>query len=631
MCFKLELDIHFTQILMSHSLIFPDVDFFSPQQRAHIAASAQIEEIESGAHFFGENDDINFLYIVQEGCVELSNDDTTRHVCRGECFGLETVCGLKHYLFKAQAQTRCVVAKIDKKDFFDIVGSSNEQVFQKMFLQLFLKMFYGKNFQLCKKDPYQKIKRYVEGFWRQVTGWLLAAVSPYVVFHVLQSSGLNYQCRMFLSIITSWSVISAFRLLPNHVTTMAAVLLLVGGGVVKTQVILSGFSSSSFVVAIALIGLSSVFVSSGVAYRALIWLFSKLKPSVWKDNFALFGSGVLLCMGFPSHMMRAGLVRSFLKDTLQIRQINVYSKQAQAFSFSAYCGVTVLAQSILSASMMHFVFLGLFWKQYADQFDWSGWLYAALVPMLIIFLGYVFLLRFSFNDSEEDLKNFKDEVRLENMHRELGKMSLSEVVSAGGMGFVILGLATSNWHNLPLDMICLTILLFLLIFQFVSDSKFRSVINWELLIFVCGLSGLGYTANDIGLIKWIGARAEWIPHYFHEHFILGMTFLILVSQISQFLFPRDVNINLLCVVLIPLFQSNGISPWVAVYTVATVGRMPFFRYQELEFHEFVKNLYKDNPEIASRIWRARVLVGIFSLASIYVGIYYWRWIGVLPW
>ena len=82
---------------------------------------------------------------------------------------------------------------------------------------------------------------------------------------------------------------------------------------------------------------------------------------------------------------------------------------------------------------------------------------------------------------------------------------------------------------------------------------------------------------------------------------------------------------------IPLFQKNGVSPWIAVFIINTVGRIWFFQYQEPEFGIFTKYGKNSSTVLVKTLKDARLSLNIFYILSIYIGIFYWKWIGILPW
>jgi hypothetical protein len=148
---------------------------------------------------------------------------------------------------------------------------------------------------------------------------------------------------------------------------------------------------------------------------------------------------------------------------------------------------------------------------------------------------------------------------------------------------------------------------------------------------MCGLSGIAFAANDVGLISWLEDNTRWMTEYLNHHFFELTTFLIIFSLMVQFILPRDVNINILSIMLIPLFQKNGMNPWIAVYIVNTIGKIWFFEYQEPEYRIFAKHGKNYSVDFAKKLKSSRLRLNMFYIISLYVGIFYWKWIGILPW
>jgi hypothetical protein len=195
----------------------------------------------------------------------------------------------------------------------------------------------------------------------------------------------------------------------------------------------------------------------------------------------------------------------------------------------------------------------------------------------------------------------------------------------------ILSLAMVSIHGIAPDVICLLILLFLFTFEFMNDKGFQSRIKWDFVVFMCGLSGIAFAANDVGLISWLEDNTKWMTEYLTHHFFELITLMIVISLIAQLMLPRDVNLNVLSIMFIPLFQKNGVSPWIAVFIINTVARIWFFGYQEPEYGVFIKSSKNASTGLAKALKDARLRLNIFYILSIYIGVFYWKWIGILPW
>lgn len=614
---------------MSSSSAFNKLDFLKPLQRARLATVAVEEVVFAGEVIFKEGASSEFFYVLLSGKVELENKIRKEFIHKDNFFGTEVPCGIEQYLFTAVAKSKCKLLKIKKDILYDTIDHLDLQKFQKRFLQNFVGAFYPKNFLVFKKDSAELLFAQADRFWVDCMGWILAAIVPFITHWLLSKTTMNYQSMIFLSVLSAWSVIASFRLMSDYVATMATIFLLIGGGVVKTKVILAGFSSSNFIVALSLLGLSSVLVSSGVMYRILLKILKFCKPSYWRDNLLLLSIGGWLTLGVPAFLLRMDMMKIFYQDTLRIRNIADGTNQARAMGFSAYCGAGIFSQSILSASMMHFVLLGLFWGQYASRFDWWGWFFASLGSLVVLLFGYLFILFTFFGSDVKATQRNKNSPYLDDILEILGPTSSTEKASLICMIGAIISLATVSLHDIEPDVICLLILLFLFTFKFMNDKGFQTRIKWDFLIFMCGLSGIAFAASDVGLIGWLEDNTKWMGEYLNHHFFELTTFMILFTLAAQLILPRDVNINILSIMFIPLFQKNGVSPWVAVFIVNTIGRIWFLEYQEPEYAVFAKQSKYFSAKTAKSLKKARMYLNIFYIISIYVGIFYWKWIGVL--
>ena len=67
-----------------------------------------------------------------------------------------------------------------------------------------------------------------------------------------------------------------FELVKEFLPALFAILLILILGLAPTDVVLSGFSSSGFFMAMSILGLGTVIVLSGLSFRFLLWLLRYL-------------------------------------------------------------------------------------------------------------------------------------------------------------------------------------------------------------------------------------------------------------------------------------------------------------------------------------------------------------------
>src|SRR5690606_32394488 len=107
-----------------------------------------------------------------------------------------------------------------------------------------------------------------KGGARVLSGWLLATAVPFAVFFLLRNAPdiAGVQTAYLLAVVSSAVVMWVFRLLPDFVPALFAVLGIVLLNLTPPEVALSGFSSDTFFMALSIFALSVVTTTSGFSY-----------------------------------------------------------------------------------------------------------------------------------------------------------------------------------------------------------------------------------------------------------------------------------------------------------------------------------------------------------------------------
>ena len=146
-----------------------------------------------------------------------------------------------------------------------------------------------------------------------ILGWLLTLIAPFLAYHFTEYQEFSEKQRLLLSILSGTVVMWGFRLIPEFVGAFFALLVYLGIGLTDPKVILSGFSSKTFIMALSIFGLSAVILSSGVLYRFLLHILSWIPSKARWIMMSLLSLGGLLTPVIPDISSRLNLATSFLR------------------------------------------------------------------------------------------------------------------------------------------------------------------------------------------------------------------------------------------------------------------------------------------------------------------------------
>ena len=417
-----------------------------------------------------------------------------------------------------------------------------------------------------------------------------------------------------------------FRLIPEFVGAFFALLVYLGIGLTDPRVILSGFSSKTFIMALSIFGLAAVLVSSGVLYRILLHILKRVPEKFRWIMMSLFALGGALTPTIPDTSNRLGLAKSFLKDTYSTIRLGLKGRAWTLGVANALQSVTLFGPMFLSSSVRHYVLLSLFWGQYQEQFQWLGWLKASIVTTLI--LAFVHTMLFTFLLRKEQHPKISRPL-IKNQLELLGNLSPYEWASLAGTFVCFLGMATTHYHRISPEIIALLILSTLLSFNFIHQKGFNTNINWTELFYLAGLSGLLSTARNLGLLDVFSDNMSGLGDIISTNFPWFVLVLFGMVSLTRIFMPKGAVVLLYAFFFVPLAQSSGISPWVVSFMILVFGESFYFSFQSPEYCNFRQVLYGLTPYDERYVLRINLFMNLVKLAAIYLSLPYWRHLGFI--
>ena len=93
---------------------------------------------------------------------------------------------------------------------------------------------------------------------RKIIGWSLAIILPALFYFFSQHTKINWAIINFLVIFIAALVMWAFRLVPEYIPALFIILAIMILGLVPADIILSGYTSNSFFMALSVFGIGSI-------------------------------------------------------------------------------------------------------------------------------------------------------------------------------------------------------------------------------------------------------------------------------------------------------------------------------------------------------------------------------------
>ncbi len=585
-------------------------------------------------HFLKKNDIIyrkneksyNIFWIVK-GKVEIKNNEFSKEIVQFDSFGEEALNRESDYFFDAKCLDDTVLLSLDTNVAYELLlNLSDKNLIVKIISKLTEKE--KTKFQ----EHYKKITSVSDHKTLEITGWILTITLPFLYFFIdINFLKNNWNILMFNTIFIPVIILWIFRLIPEYVTSFFFISTILILGIAPQNVILKGFTDDSFFLALSIFALSSLTLTSGLAYRFVNYFLKLVPISIKSHSFVIFIFGLILTPILPSANGRISLIVPILKDIIKSLNLDKIknSNKNNSINFlltSAFIGATGLSTIFLSSKAIHFAIYGLLPMQIKERFSWSMWLYASFVVGFIMIAGIVFLLFLFFKDIEKP-QTTKNSIYLQ--FQILGKMSLNEYAALGGLLFFMLGMLTINFHKISLPWVGLMILYTILTLEFIHPNELRKNIDWTFLIYLASLIGIIKTFSYIGLDHFFVSHLHWIGTYMKNQFYLFIFLLLIVVLILRFFIPTNAVVTILASILFPIAEVHGINSWVIGFILLLFSDMWFFPYQSTYYLQF-ENEMKDevffNPKSLLLI---NALSNLFRIAGVYLSLYYWKKMGIL--
>ncbi|USO01300.1 MAG: cyclic nucleotide-binding domain-containing protein [Alphaproteobacteria bacterium] len=599
------------------------LNFFTPHQRARLVTIG--EEVHFSPHekIVISGTPSHAFYIILTGTVSITASPETKDAHAGDIVGYEPLIDVETVISTVTAETQVVALRIAGNEYRNAFGHSEREYVKVPFLQ---SLVLGKKFDPTLFHDLSSPETSLRDVLMHIGGWAFALMAPLFLYFSGILSAFSAQAQMFMSVMLMLTCVTALRLLSDYVGVTMALFILISGGIINTRTLLSGFNSPTFIICISLFALTLFIAQSGIIYRLIVKALMWAPNNLLSYNFLLVISGGILTLGIPNLRIRTELAKATILDTQNLCRSTDNTLINTSLLFSGYFGIYAFMSSTLSASLIHFLVLDLFWGQYNTQYGWWGWAVTALPSTLVLFVGYFLYMVLFISRKPHVVFSIK---KAKNIQKILGKTTFSERTAITFMLFSIIAIATYQIHYIPPLVPALLILLLLLVSGMMATRQFRKNIQWDYIMYLAGLIGLSATTQALEIDQWITQSAKPMFSFVQQNFSLFATCLIGIVAVTRLFIPRDMTMYGYCIILIPLSQSIGINPWVITFIIISASRLWFFIYQEPEVEYLYTSVNSIMPLKRGYFFISHMFLNFLNILGIYVGIYTWQVMGIL--
>lgn len=459
-----------------------------------------------------------------------------------------------------------------------------------------------------------------------VLGWLVALLLPALLVVLLRDTTMNWACTNFIVIFSAALVMWIFRLLPEYVPAVFVILATMLLGLAPQSILLSGFSSDSFFLALGVFGIGAVLVKSHLFYRLSLLILNHLPKNKFLLQIVLFAIGVLLTPVMTAQSARVSLITPLLENMRKTAGLNPQSVAANSLACAAFNGCILLSVMFLTGKSSNFVLFGMLPEQTQWQFGWLNWLTVSSVPGIFLIIAFFALLSLQFRNQDSMHVNriaIKRELHL------MGHLTVHEWAAILSISALILGLAFSSLHQIPSAWISFAIFFILLTSGVLNKDDFKNGINWPFLFYLGAIIGIMRCVEEIGIEAWIINYLSWLADIAFEQQILFIVLIYGVSWLGGLLFGTMAAPALMFTLIMPVAHQAFMNAWLVAFVILMGTEAWIFPYQSsyfLCFEEWVREskAYDLKKTLSVNAW-----FSLIRLLAILLSIPFWRKIGVL--
>ena len=462
------------------------------------------------------------------------------------------------------------------------------------------------------------------GYGRSVIGIVLAIALPAVLWSLPAPGGLSPAAWHVLLILLGSAVAWLLSPVPDFIVALAMAGAWGIAAVVPLDLVLSGFRTSAWLVAIGSFALAAAMARSGLLFRIGLILVRAFPAGHVGQVLGLLVGGALVTPLVPLGLARVATASSLAQELTQTLGYRARTNASAALGFAALVGYCSFSSVLLSGLAMNFFVLDLLPAGERTYFGWFNWLVAAAPAGIVLLTGAAAGILAMFPAGEPP-RAAAGVVR--RQERALGPLSSREITTVAGLAILLLGLLAQPWLHTDAAWIAIAMTVVLVLGGAIDVQDFRSRIDWGFVMLFGILLGLAGVLRSVGLDAALGAQLELVAQGIRDE--TAIVFVVALAVVAtRLVLPWVPTTLLLSAALVPAAERLGMNSWVIGFVILFVAQAwlvpSLYEAYVLAKATTRAELFTDRQAIT-----LGVVMTLLALAAIGVSIIYWRAIGLL--
>lgn len=456
---------------------------------------------------------------------------------------------------------------------------------------------------------------------RHAAGAALSLVLPALLWSMPPPAGLSSDGWHVLLVLVGASLAWTLDVIPDFAVALALATAWGALGLAPAAVAFGGFTSTSWLVALGVLGLAAAMSASGLLFRAALLSLRAFPATHGGQVAALLAGGVVITPLVPVSVARVAAIARVTRELAQAFGYAPRSKGSAGLAFAGLVGYWYFSNIFLTGFATNFYLVELLAPAERAQFDWTMWLWAALPAGVVCFAGALTALLLLFPPER------RAAIHADALAREravLGPVTRAEYATGAAVLLLVVGLAAQRALGLEPAWLALGVLVFVS-GTILDRAQFRTAIDWGFLVLFGVLLGSGDVLARAGVDRWVAQGIAPVASLGPELVVVAIA---LVTTATRMVLPSRPTMFLLMLAFVPVAPGLGVHGWVAGIVVLLCANMWILPYQGLEYLMYREATGREAFDDRQGLRLGAVLTAI-RLVAIAASIPFWRAIGLL--
>lgn len=585
---------------------------------ARLLAQVSRHQFAAGAQLYAAGSAADYFYLLVDGSVALVSPLGNRRPVRAGRFGEEAASDAHAYLTGAIAIDDATVLALPRAAM-QALADANPRLRTDLLFSLTSHQA-GETFARASL-PVSASPRYR---WHAAPGWLAVIAAGLGTLACAGRLGVDQGSVVFLAIFAATTAMWICNLVDDYIPALFALLATLLTGLVPVPVILSGFASDGFLMALSTLALGTVVVTSGLGYRVMLMLLRRLPNRQRWHNAGIFATGLVLTPIIPTANGRIALLAPFYADMVDNLRLARGGPAATRLALSCFSGGTLFSAIFITSKSVNFAVFGLLSPQGQDHFQGAAWLQAALVTAAVLLAAHAAAAAFGCRNRERPQL---PRARIDQQRAMLGPMTGRERAALAGIAFMVAGIATSSLHKVQAPWLGFAMLFGLLLGGTLDKKELKEKVDWTFLLYLSGITGIVAAFNHLGLDRALGAHLPALGDTMREHFALFVLLLYALVNVVRLAAPSNAATVILATILMPLARVNGVNEWLVGFIILVFSEAWWWPYQcsyYLQLQQLAGGALYDTRRF---LW-LNALLNLARLLAVYASFPYWHMLGI---